>query len=155
MTSALDRLDRDILRLIQEDCSLSAEDIAARCGGSASTISRRLKRFRDEGIVTRTVAVVDPRKAGRPLTVITGVRLDGEDSAGAKSFRDAVCAHPAVTQCYFVTGPADYVVILNVRDIEEYDAFVQKYLVANKYVHTTHTSVVIGTLKSGLAIPID
>lgn len=150
----LDRTDRRLLRAIQKDCTVGAEALGEHCGASPSTVLRRLKRLRDLGVVTAEVAVVDPKKVGRPLMMIVGVRLQGEDAKVASDFMQTMRAHPAVMQCYFVTGEADYIVHLSVADMEEFNAFVQDHLIANPHVQMTATNVVISPLKVGLAVPI-
>ena len=104
-------------------------------------------------MISAEVAVVDPKRVGRPLLMIVGVRLDRETAAIAADFVRRMQAHPAVMQCYFVTGSADYILHLSVRDMEEYDGFVQT-LVANPHVSMTETHVVIKPLKVGLKVPI-
>ena len=150
----LDRTDRRILRIIQKDCTVGAEALGEQCGASPSTILRRLKRLRDLGVVTAEVAVVDPKKVGRPLMMIVGVRLQGEDAKAAADFVQTMRSHPAVMQCYFVTGEADYIIHLSVIDMEEFNAFVQDNLIANPHVQVTATNVVISPLKVGLTVPI-
>jgi Lrp/AsnC family leucine-responsive transcriptional regulator len=154
LNAGLDRTDKRILRAIQVDCSLGAEALGEACGASPSTVSRRRKRLRDLGVVTAEVAIIDPKKVGRPLMMIVGVRLQQEDARTAESFVAAIRAHPAVTQCYFVTGESDYILHISAADMDEFNAFVQTHLVSNPFVNMTATSVVISPLKVGLAVPI-
>lgn len=150
----LDRTDRRILVAIQKDCTTGAEVLAEQCGASPSTVLRRLKRLRDLGVVTAEVAIVDPKKVGRPLMMIVGVRLQRDDAKVAADFVKAMRAHPAVMQCYFVTGEADYIIHLSVADMEEFNAFVQDHLIANPHVQMTATNVVVSPLKVSLTVPI-
>lgn len=149
----LDAIDRKILRAVQDDCTLSAEALGDACGASPSTALRRLKRLRDDGVITAEVAILDARKVGRPLSMIVGVRLE-DDAAIAASFVREMREHEAVMQCYFVTGSADYILHVSAADMEEYDAFVQTCLIANPAVSMTETHVVIRPVKVGLKAPI-
>lgn len=150
----LDAIDKKILRLVQRNCMLGAEELGEKCGASPSTALRRLKRLRDACVIVEEVAVVDPKKVGRPLLMIVGVRLDRDNAKVAAAFIRQMREHPAVMQCYFVTGSSDYIVHINARDMDEYNAFVQT-LISNPHVTMSETNVVISPLKAGLKIPID
>lgn len=152
---SLDALDRRLLRVHQENCLLSADELAERCGTSASTALRRLKRLRRTGVIRAEVAVVDGPRVGRGLLLLVSVRLEREDKRGVRAFVERIVAHPDVTQFYFVTGTTDYVIMLSVRGMEDYDRFLQENLVTDPLVIMTDTNVVIRPLKMGLAVPID
>lgn len=150
----LDPIDRKILRAVQENCMLSADELGAISDASPSTALRRLKRLRDAGIITAEVAVIDPKKVGRPLLMIVGLQLERDDARVAAAFVRQMREHPAVMQCYFVTGAADYILHVSARDMDEFNEFVQTHLVANPHVLMTATSVVVSPLKVGLKVPI-
>jgi Lrp/AsnC family transcriptional regulator, leucine-responsive regulatory protein len=149
----LDAVDRKILRAVQANCLLNADALGEACGASPSTVLRRLKRLREEGVITAEVAVVDPKKVGRDLLMIVGVRLERDNTQVAAAFVRQMREHPAVMQCYFVTGTADYIVHISARTMDEYNEFVQT-LIANPHVQVTETNVVIKSLKVGLTVPI-
>lgn len=98
---------------------------------------------------------MDEQKVGRGLMLFVSVRLEREDGRGAKAFVERITGHPDVLQFYFVTGTTDYVILLNVRSMEDYDAFLQDHLVADPLVIMSDTNVVIRPLKMSLAVPID
>lgn len=151
----LDALDRRILREVQRDCSITAAQLAERCGTTDSTALRRLNRLRREGFIRAEVALVDGRKVGRGLLIFVNVRLEREDSARADAFVDRIAGHPDVMQFYFVTGGADYVIMLSVRSMEDYDNFVRANLVSNPLVIMSETIVVVRPLKMSLSIPME
>lgn len=151
----MDALDRRILREVQRDCSLSAAVLAERCATTESTALRRLKRLRRDGVIRAEVAIVDGEKVGRGLLLFVSVRLEREDKRGVKAFVDRIRAHRDVLQFYFVTGTTDYVILLSVRSMEDYDRFVQDMLVSDPLVILSDTNVVIRPLKMSLAIPLD
>jgi DNA-binding Lrp family transcriptional regulator len=151
----LDGLDRRILRTVQRDCSLSADQIGERCGTTGSTALRRLNRMRRDGTISGEVAVVDAHRVGRGLMLFVTVRLEREDGPSVKRFIDRIMAHPNVLQFYFVTGTTDYVIMLSVRRMEDYDHFLRNYLVPDPLVVMSDTNVVIKPLKMSLAVPID
>lgn len=121
---------------------------------SPSTALRRLKRLRDTGVITSEVAILDPRKVGRPLLMIVGVRLERDDASVVGNFLDRIRADPAVMQCYFVTGSADYILHISARDMDEFNELMQDLLVSNPHVSMSETSVVMKSIKVGLTLPI-
>lgn len=151
----MDALDRRILRTVQLDCSLSADQIGERCGTTGSTALRRLNRLRRDGIISAEVAIVDAHRVGRGLMLFVTVRLEREDGPGVKQFIDRITAHPDVLQFYFVTGTTDYVIMLNVRSMEDYARFLHDCLVPDPLVVMSDTNVVIRPLKVSLTVPID
>jgi Lrp/AsnC family leucine-responsive transcriptional regulator len=150
----LDPIDKKILRAVQANCTLSTDELGVSCGASPSTVLRRLKRLRDTGVITAEVAIVDPKKIGRPLLMIVGVRLERDDTKVAAAFVRQMRDHPAVMQCYLATGSVDYIIHISARDMDEYNEFVQT-LISNPHVSMTETNVVINTIKTGLRVPID
>jgi Lrp/AsnC family transcriptional regulator, leucine-responsive regulatory protein len=151
----VDALDRRILRQVQLDCSMTAAQLAERCGATESTTARRLNRLRRAGVIRAEVAIVDGAKVGRGLLLFVRVRLEREDGRGAKAFVDRIVQHPDVLQLHFVTGSADYVILLSVASMEDYDAFLQAHLVSDPLVVMSDTNVVIRPLKMSLAVAID
>ena len=151
----MDALDRRILREVQRDCSVSAAELAERCGTTESTALRRMGKLRRAGVIRAEVALIDAAKVGRNLLVWVTVRLEREDGSGVSAFIQRVRAHPDVLQFYFVTGSPDYLILLSVRTMEDYNAFLQEHLVSDPLVVLSETNVVVRTVKLSTAIPID
>lgn len=151
----MDPLDRRILRAVQHDSSASAAELAERCGTTESTALRRLKKLRMSKTIRAEVALVDPVKVGRGLMVWVSVRLEREDGPGVRAFIDRIRDHPDVQQFYFVTGAPDYLILLCLRTMEDYDAFLQEHLVRDPLVVMSDTNVVVRALKTSTFVPID
>lgn len=151
----MDALDRRILRQVQDDCSLTATELAEHCGTTESTALRRLNRLRRDGVIRKEVAIVDGQKVGRGLLLILNVRLEREDERGHQAFIKRITMHPDVLQFYFVTGSIDYLIVLSVATMEDYDRFLNEQLVVDPVVVMSDTNVVIRPLKMSLALPID
>lgn len=154
-THVTDGLDRRILREVQRDCSMSAAQLAERCATTESTALRRLQRLRDRGVIRSQVALVDGALVGVGLQLFVRLRLEREDDRGIQAFIDRVAAHPNVLQLHFVTGSCDYLILLAVHGMADYDAFLQACLVHDPIVVMSDTSVVIRTVKATTALPID
>ncbi|WP_424684115.1 Lrp/AsnC family transcriptional regulator [Frateuria sp. YIM B11624] len=155
MAIELDKFDRGILAILQADARRSAESIGAQVGLSASAVQRRLARLREEAVIAAEVAVVDPRRVGRPLTVIVDVEVERERPELLHALKQWIGAEPAIQQAWYVTGEGDYVLIVTARDMEEYEALTKRLLEDNPNVRRFHTRVALGTLKRGLALPME
>ena len=87
----LDALDLKILRLLQEDASLSIAEISERIGLSQTPCWKRLRRLETSGILKKRVALIDPRGLGLRLTVLLTVRTIHHDAAWLSTFAEGVC----------------------------------------------------------------
>lgn len=154
-THPLDRLDRRILALLQRDARLSTETIGAEVGLSSSAVQRRVARLRDVGVITGEVALVDPRSVDRPLAMIVDLEVEREREDLLLDLKRWIAAEPAIQQAWYVTGDEDYVLVVTARDVETYEKLMQALLADNANVRRYRTRVVLGTLKRGLAVPVD
>lgn len=155
MPPELDKLDRRILTLLQRDARISAEAIGAEIGLSASAVQRRTARLRDEAVITGEVAVVDARSVGRPLTMIVDLEVERERTELLVGLKRWIAAEAAIQEAWYVTGDEDYVLVVSARDVEGYEALMQKLLADNANVRRYRTRVALGTLKRGMAVPLD
>lgn len=155
MSENLDRLDRKLLTALQEDASLTSERLAERVGLSASAAHRRVRRLETTGIIERRIAVVDPAKVGRGASFIVGIEVERERPDLVHKLRDWIRASPEVQQAHYVTGSADYVLLVTARDIIEFDALMSEMMAANPNVRRFTTNVVMSTIKRGLLVPVE
>ncbi|MBA8884230.1 Lrp/AsnC family transcriptional regulator [Dokdonella fugitiva] len=155
MPATLDKLDRRILALLQRDARLPAETIGAEIGLSASAVQRRVARLRDEGVITGDIAIVDARSVGRPLTMIADLVVDGDRNELVAGLKRWLEREAAIQEAWYVTGDEDYVLVVTARDVDAYEAFMQRLLAENTNVRRYRTRVVLGTLKRGLGVPLD
>ncbi len=155
MPTELDRFDRRILAILQVDARRAAELIGAQIGLSASAVQRRIARLREEGVIVAEVAVVDAKRTGRPLTLIVDVEVERERPELLASLKQWIAAEPAVQEAWYVTGAGDYVLVVSARDVEDYDALMQRMVAENANVRKFTTRVALGTLKRGLLVPVE
>lgn len=150
----LDRLDRQLLNLLQEDAGQTTERLAERVGLSASAIQRRIRRLRDEGVILRDVAIVDPRKVGRPALFIVSLQVERERPELLTRLREWLTAEEHIQQAFYVTGEADFVLIVTAADTESFDALMARMIQENPNVRRFTTNVSLGLVKRGLTIPV-
>jgi Lrp/AsnC family leucine-responsive transcriptional regulator len=151
----IDDIDRKILGVVQEDMRRSAESIGADIGLSASAVQRRIARLREIGVITAEVAIVDPKSVGRSLTMIVDIEVERERPELMAVLKRWIAAEPAIQEAWYVTGDGDFVLIVCMRDVEDYDALMQKLVAENSNVRRFRTRVALGTLKRGCAVPVD
>lgn len=150
----LDRFDRQLLNLVQEDAAQTAERLAEQVGLSPSAIQRRLKRMREQGVITRDVAVVDPREIGRPTFFVVSLEIERERPELLAQLREWLTRRAEVQQAYYVTGETDFVIVVTARDTEAFDAMMSRLVQENPNVRRFTTNVVLNLLKQGLSIPV-
>lgn len=150
----LDRFDRQLLALVQQDAAQTAEQLAAQVALSPSAIQRRLKRLREQGVIVRQMAVLDAAQLGRPTTFIAGLQVDSERPEPMDRLRAWLASEPAVQQAFYVTGEADFVLIVTAADAAAYEALMSRLLADNANVRRYTTQVAMGVLKRGLALPV-
>jgi DNA-binding Lrp family transcriptional regulator len=148
----MDDTDSKILRLFQSNARLTADAISEEIGLSAPAVQKRLKKLRDTGVIEREIAVLDPARIGREMTIIVEVILERENRAHLDSFKRRMREASCVQQCYYTTGEADFVLILLVRDIKEYEAFTQTYFFDESNISRFKTSVVMDRVKVSLDV---
>ncbi len=119
-TTALDELDKRILQQLQQDSSLSNQDLAAKVHASPPTCLRRVKRLIDTGVIAKQVAILAPEKVGAGLTAIVEITLDVQTSEKMQEFEQLAAAEKTVQQCYRVSPGPDFVLIIQVTDMNAY-----------------------------------
>jgi Lrp/AsnC family transcriptional regulator, leucine-responsive regulatory protein len=149
-----DNFDKKLLRLLQQNNRLTADELAEAVGLSASAVQRRLKRLRDEKIIEADVSIISPEVAEIGLTCIVDIILERGNSKALEKFKASLSERHEVMQCYYVTGTYDFVVIINTRDMREYELFSKKYLMDNPNVKHFYTHVVMDKVKVGYSINI-
>jgi len=155
MPPVLDEFDRKILALVQQDARRAAEAVGAEIGLSASAVQRRIARLREEAVITAEVAVVDPKSVGRSLTLIVDIEVERERPELMAVLKRWIAGEPAIQEAWYVTGDGDFVLIVTARDVEDYDALMQKLVIENSNVRRFRTRVALGTLKRGCRVPVD
>lgn len=108
--------------------------------------------MRDNGTIEREIAVVNPKSAGRSMTILVEVSMARENRAVLDSFKKRMRAEPLVQQCYYTTGESDFMLIMTVKDIEEYEQFTQDALFSAPEVSKFKTTIVMDRVKVGLNV---
>ncbi|WP_159995333.1 Lrp/AsnC family transcriptional regulator [Roseomonas sp. 18066] len=137
----LDDFDRALLAEVQRDNQTPARILAERVGLSESAVLRRLRRLRRAGVIQADVAVVHPAVLGRPLTLHVLVSLEREGSALLDAFTRKLRGREEVRHAWYVTGEADFVLLLNLASMEAYEAFTREVFMDDPNVRGFRTIV--------------
>ena len=152
---ALDAKDKAILKLLQRDNKMSQRKIAELVNLSAPAVQRRIKRMEESGVVQANVAIVDPVKVGQPITLFVQVSMESERIDLYESAKRSFIAATEVQQCYYVTGDADFMLVISVRSMHDYEALTRKLFFQNNNVKSFRTFVAMERVKISLSLPLD
>ncbi|HZX29076.1 MAG TPA: Lrp/AsnC family transcriptional regulator [Telluria sp.] len=155
----LDKTDRKILAILQQDGRLSNQDIAERVNLSPSPCLRRIKRLEEAGVIKQYVALLDPGLIGLGLLAYVNVRLEKHHEGGRASsphaaFAQAVDGWPEVVACYAMTGEMDYLLRVHVEDMEHFSRFMMKTLLTHPAVADVKSSFALTKIKDTTALPL-
>jgi len=124
----LDRFDREILRLITTDASLSLAEIAVRVGLTPTPCWKRIRRMEQDGVILRRVAVLDPVKVGLPVSVFVEIETADHSADWLTRFAKVIEQTPEIVDAWRMSGDVDYLLHVVVSDIASYDAFYRKLI---------------------------
>src|SRR6202451_4824877 len=117
----LDRYDRAILKLLQQDARITNTALAAKVSLSESATLRRVRALEESGLIQGYTALLDQHKAGFPVNVFVNITLDRQSQAGLEAFESAVRRIPEVVECYLMTGGQECLLRLVVADMADFE----------------------------------
>jgi Lrp/AsnC family leucine-responsive transcriptional regulator len=150
----LDEYDKKLLRLLQQNNRMTADELGALVSLSASAVQRRLKRLRDDKVIEADISIIAPVAGGIGITCVVDVILQEGSSKAIDKFKTAMQKCPEITQCYYVTGTYDFVLLVNAKDMRHYEEFSKKQLMDNPNVKHFYTHVVMDKVKVGYGIVV-
>jgi Lrp/AsnC family leucine-responsive transcriptional regulator len=156
--AALDKLDKSILRALQQNGRETYDVIGEQVGLSPSAVLRRVKRLEEAGVIDRYVALVRPEAVGLGLTAYINVRLEKHTDSHKRNpmdvFRASVQAWPEVVECAALTGEMDFLLRVVVEDMAHYSRFIMDTLLKHPSVQDCKTSFVLDSVKTTTAVPV-
>ena len=151
----LDPADHTLLALLQTDARTPLDRMADATGLSAATVQRRVKRLREQGVIEREAAVLDPASLGWAMTFLVLVEMERERIDVLDAFRRRMRSEPQVQQCYYITGDADFALICLARDMADYEQLTRRLFFDDMNVRRFRTNVVMERTKVGLDVGTD
>lgn len=153
MDQIIDKTDRAILNLMQQDATLSVDRISAAVHLSRNACWRRIKAMETRGLIKGRVALIDAQQVGLALTAIVLIRTSAHDDRWRDDFKTALRAFPEVVSAYRMTGDLDYVLRVRLADMHAYDRF-YKRLTSRISVSDMSASFVMEELQETTAVPL-
>ncbi len=152
--SELDATDTRILNVLQKRGRISNADLSEAINLSASACHRRVQRLEEAGIIRDYVALLDPRKLGRPTVVFVEITLSGQADEVLDAFEREVKLIPDVLECHLMAGTADYLLKVVAEDTEDFARIHRRYLARLPGVAQMHSSFALRTVRQTTALPV-
>lgn len=161
----LDKTDRRILAILQQDGRLSNQEIAEKVSLSPSPCLRRIRHLEETGVIRQYVALLDPEKIGLGLLAYVNVRLEkhtdvmppsnNRSAASPRAdFAASVANWPEVVACYAMTGEMDYLLRVHVEDMEHFSRFMMETLLRHPAVLDVKSSFALQRVKDTTSLPL-
>ena len=151
----LDRYDRQILAVLQDDGRISNQDLADRIGLSPSPCLRRVRALEDAGLIRAYRALLDAKKLGLSLMALIGISMDQHTPERFASLEQAITALPEVLECLLITGQqSDYQLKVVVRDMDHYQHLLLHKLTRIEGVTGVHSSFVLRRVFDERPVPL-
>lgn len=149
-----DRIDRNILRYLQADAGITNAELAGRVNLSPTAAMRRVEKLKQEGVIRKVVALVDPAKLELTTLVIVGVVLDRSTPASFAEFEDAARKVPGCLECHLVAGEFDYFLIVRTKDLERFNKLHADAILTLPGVRQIRTFFVVKQIMSTTELPV-
>lgn len=150
----LDKIDMKILRVLQEDASHSAAEVADAVGLSQSPCWRRIQRLKEEGYICKIVAVLNRQKLELSAQLFVQVKVISNDQANLAVFSDAIRNFPEVMECHVILGVYDFLLRVVVHDMQAYEKFYFEKLSRVPNIREVNSFVAASEIKSTTSLPL-
>lgn len=150
----LDRVDLQILELLQEDCTIPVAEIGKRVGLSTTPCWRRIQKLEADGVIEGRVALLDAQKINVGVTVFVFISTSHHTQEWLEQFHAAVEQLPEIVEFYRMSGQVDYLLRLVVSDIAHYDV-VYKKLISRVELTDVSSSFAMEQIKYTTTLPLE
>lgn len=150
----MDKIDRRILGLLQQDATMPVAEIGKRVGLSTTPCWRRIQKLEEDGVIQRRVALLDPYKINARVTVFVSIRTSEHNAEWLKRFSEIVRDFPEIVELYRMSGDIDYLMRVVVPDIAAYDDFYQR-LISKIDIRDVSSSFAMEQMKYTTQLPLD
>ncbi|MGY3078154.1 Lrp/AsnC family leucine-responsive transcriptional regulator [Bradyrhizobium sp. LM6.10] len=150
----LDKIDAQLLDLVQRNNRLTSEQLSALVGLSASGVQRRLKRLRSDGVIEADISIIRPKAVGRNVTALVLITFERGQVDIVDRFKQAMRKMTDVMSAFCVAGQADFVLLVTANDIESYEDFTKRLVGEHPNIKRLETMIVLDRVKAGFTLPI-
>ena len=153
MAAQVDELDRKILAELQDDAEQSLDEIARKVGSSKTPVWNRIRRMREQGVIKRQTAILDPEELGLEACFFVLIRTSEHEAGWERRFLDVVRRRPEVLEAHRLAGDIDYILKVWVKNARAYDAFYQA-LIAEVKIYNVTALLSMEEIKMTTALPL-
>ncbi|MBQ4915808.1 Lrp/AsnC family transcriptional regulator [Maribacter sp. MMG018] len=150
----LDDIDRQILKILEEDAKSGAKSIAGQLGLTKTPVYERIKRLEKEGFIKGYKAVLDTAKIERSITVFSFVSLDAQKGSLMDEFLEDVSKFNEVTECYVVGGEFDFLLKVTVKNLDAYYHFAKTRIASLPNIGAVKSAFVLNEAKKSQHFPL-
>lgn len=149
----IDKMDRKILEILQQDCTVPVAEIGKQIGLSTTPCWRRIQKMEENGVIQKRVALLDAKKVNVGVTVFVSITTSHHTQDWLDRFHDVLSGFPEVVEFYRMSGQVDYLLRVVVPDIERYDAF-YKRLISEIELTEVSSAFAMEQIKFTMALPL-
>ncbi len=150
----MDRIDKRILTLLQQDATTPVAEIGKKVGLSTTPCWRRIQKLEEDGVIKKRVAVLDPVSVNAKVTVFVSIRTGSHNAEWLKRFSEVSVEFPEVVELYRMSGDVDYLLRVVVPDIQAYDEFYQR-LISKIDIKDVSSSFAMEQMKYTTELPLE
>lgn len=147
----MDAIDKKLLALLQEDTKKTTKELSLVLNLSVTAVYERIKKLERENVIRKYVALLDRNKIDRAFVVFCHVKLIQHTKDVIHTFENEVVRLNEVSECFHVSGDYDYILKVNVKDMDAYREFMVTKLTGLQHIGSTHSSFMIGEVKNSTA----
>lgn len=153
MSDKLDRIDLKILKILQESSKITNLDLSKRIGLSPAPTLERVKKLESNNVVESYHAKVNPQAIGLSVKTFVLVSLAWQKENALNNFLEKIKAIEEITECYIITGEADFLIKIVCRDIPTYEKLLFKTLSQIDEIERLKTLMTLSTVKDAKVLP--
>jgi Lrp/AsnC family leucine-responsive transcriptional regulator len=150
----LDAKDRDILNILQNDCSVTNAELAEKISLAPSSCLRRVQRLESSGIIEGCYMLLDQAKVGKPSNVFVEISLNSQNEESLDNFEKAIQECPEIMECYLMSGDSDYLLRVVAADAQDYERIHRKYLSNFPNVSRIRSNFMLRTVSKKTALVV-
>ncbi len=149
-----DKIDKKLIHLLQKNSKQTTKQLSLQLNLSVTAVYERIKKLEKEKIISKYVAIVDPKKTNRAFLVFCQVKLIQHSREFLSLFEKEILKLEEVSECFHISGDYDYLLKIYVQDMPEYREFMVTKLTTIKHIGSTQSSFMIGEVKNSTIINI-
>jgi Lrp/AsnC family leucine-responsive transcriptional regulator len=143
----LDTLDKKILTLLKSNAKLNSKELASEIGLTLTPTYERVKRLESKGFIQSYTIKINKEKIGKNLKVLCNISLKSHSVEFLNAFESSVVKLKEISSCYHIAGNFDYLLLIEVKDMNEYSDFLKEKLASIPHIATVQSSFVMKTMK--------